>query len=441
MTFEELMVQLASGGSRLATSLAQLLLEYCRANAARVRADLADIEKSRLFAEHRRRMHRYFDDLGEELFEESDVAEVVATMRVFAEGTSEGLSVRATAEALDEALAPLIVGSFRGQCGSLSTFPLIPYPERSLTVALGVERLSTRPDTVEPPIDRTSRFGLRPAELAGADVTLDWRLEDLLAPLKHTPGLSVGDPGTPLKEMHIERYEVDGRDVFYDVRPRDAPGHRARVVELVELARSQGCRVLVFPELSVDEHTLDVLRRTAERPLVLIAGSRHAPAQARGPGENVAVFFVGSAERSHIKYRPFEFADRDECGDVVRRTEHLASRNTSFTIFMSHAWSFSVLICKDFLSTETQRLLTDLQVRLILVPTFSMETEDFRVGVENLAMHGQALTVIANEPEAGSWFGHPIRGKLAQRSAGEPGRGVLHVLESSGVVRKYLTNG
>lgn len=440
MTFDQLMQKLAEGGPRVVSSLAQLLLEYCRANTPRVRADLANLEKAQLFAKHRRRMRRFFDELGEEVLEESDLVEIATTMRVFAEGTSEALSVRATVDALDDALGALIIGSFRNQSAQLSTLSLIPYPSIPLKVVLGVDHLSTRPETAETSIDRTSTFGLPPTDLAGVQVFMDWRLEDLLAPLRHAPGLSVGDPGTSLAEMRFERYQVEGRDVFYDVRPRDAVEHRARVMRLVEQARARRCHVLVFPELSIDDETLDAIRTHDERPLLVVAGSRHTPAQPQGPGDNVAVVFVGSEERSHIKFRPFDFVDRDANGEATRRTEHLLPRNAAFTIFMSQSWSFCVLICKDFLSPEVQRLLVSLRVRLILVPTLSMEIEDFRVGVEHVALHGQALTLIANEPSAGSFFGHPIRGNLAEKFTGETGRAVLHVIGIGGVLKRYLTN-
>jgi hypothetical protein len=111
----------------------------------------------------------------------------------------------------------------------------------------------------------------------------------------------------------------------------------------------------------------------------------------------------------HRKFTQFEYQD----GEATRRLEHIDTHDACVTLFWAGSWSFTVLICKDLLEVPVVRVLSDLRVRLALVPALSPKTELLEERASELATNSQAVVLVANTPSdpvaATAIFARPTR--------------------------------
>jgi predicted amidohydrolase len=162
-----------------------------------------------------------------------------------------------------------------------------------------------------------------------------------------------------------------------------------------------GVRAIVFPELCIaPEHVARI--GSAVAPLsgvaVVVAGSCHVEQSEAGGTRKcnrTEVYVRGRVAFVHDKFNPYWHE-----ADGGRSTEDIAPSPSHITILHSGRWSMTAMICKDFLSEPVLRVLTDLLVRLVLVPACSDRLDDFIGPAQRVSERAQAVVAIANIPGA-----------------------------------------
>jgi hypothetical protein len=86
----------------------------------------------------------------------------------------------------------------------------------------------------------------------------------------------------------------------------------------------------------------------------------------------------------------------DDDGTPVNHREDIVTTPSIITIRMCADWSFTTLICKDFLEPGVAQILEEALVRLVLVPACSPKTGVFVQVAGMLSVRAQAVVVIAN---------------------------------------------
>jgi len=70
-------------------------------------------------------------------------------------------------------------------------------------------------------------------------------------------------------------------------------------------------------------------------------------------------------------------------------------------VHFSGEWSFVTLVCKDFLGSEVETVLTHVRPRLVVVPAMSPKLQPFKARTASLISHAQSFVLIANVPIRG----------------------------------------
>ncbi|MCB9559968.1 MAG: hypothetical protein H6709_05790 [Kofleriaceae bacterium] len=382
---------------------AAALLRVCRDHAAALReARSAGVDRA--LAEAGATLAGWIGDhvAGEWLWPEAFAVAVVGVWRV-AHAELGGVAARvaaarAIAEALDDAVGHRYAALFRKrrrwQIDPGEPFPVVQPDLRRLFAGA----LITLPDRRETPIDRTRRLALAPAVNDGVGLALDLAGEVMAAPPAPGAELAAALPiASPSRQLRWHQ-RLDPRPAFGDVQPV-APGELATEVErLAADAAARGVAVLVFPELSVDDHALGRLRgalaAAASRPLLVVAGSRHA--EVDGVRRNVATLLAPYAEATHAKFNPFFAGELVE--DVAIAPAEVRAHATC------DAWgrlgfSVVVLVCKDFLAPGAQHALEALRASLVVVPAWSEKTAVFESDARGLSGKTQSIVVVVNQAE------------------------------------------
>jgi hypothetical protein len=149
------------------------------------------------------------------------------------------------------------------------------------------------------------------------------------------------------------------------LRPDAAPAYRAQVMRLLDAARDAGAAIVALPELSLDEELeADIEAWFGQHPgvAIVLAGSRHLVDGERDgepfPVNRARLFVRGlppGTRVHHDKFAGFEF---DGLVERIRRPNQI-------TIFSGRRWSFTPLICRDFLAPYARTLLTTTRVRAV----------------------------------------------------------------------------
>jgi hypothetical protein len=319
---------------------------------------------------------------------------------------------RLVAEAMDEALGHRFVSIFRRRgewsIGPGEAFPVVQADLKRLFAVRGSgAALVTLPDRRESPIDRTRRLALAPAA-DGIELALDLSQAVHASPPPAAATIAAALPiAQPTRELDWTEVRPGARagerprPVFHDVRPVAPTDVAARVEVLAEQACEQGCALLVFPELSIDDVALArvraVLAKAPSPPALCVAGSRHV--RAGGALRNVAtaIAHAGRAgEATHAKFNPYFAGEQLEDIALVPaevRAHGVVDENGRL------AFATVMLICKDFLAPGAQRALEALRPSLVLVPAWSQKTSIFESDAVGLTGKTQAIVVIVNQAD------------------------------------------
>ncbi len=379
--------------------LARELLLVCRAHIDElVRAD-NDPRTWRARDLLRRRAEGTFAAIDDEEIDERERAELNALASEAAGELAPVMIARALAEALDAVLGPRLLPMHLGRTVRLRPDDPIPTPHpdwRRMTPSP-----SSDPWALDGRLDALPHLRLAGAWARELEVVLDgdWRTWHALPQLQAGDRLACAVPNETLAEFHIGRGVVEGRPVFFDVRPAAGDGDQtARCLELLELAAAQDCRIVVFPELAVPRATVDAMARwlaEQDRIELVVAGSHHRRARTGWHNESQLLFAGWRERRRHRKFRPYSFADVDG-GARVKRTEHLAPAPARVRAYLSPSWTLAVLICKDLVLEPVPRMLAEVRANLVLVPALTFKMDAFRTAAADVATWAQGVAVVAN---------------------------------------------
>jgi hypothetical protein len=305
---------------------------------------------------------------------------------------------RVFAESLDDAVGHRYASLFRRR-GEWRVAPGEPFPVVQPDLRrLFDAALTTLPDRREAPIDRTRRLALAP-ESEGIELAVDLSQAALVEP--PSPGAMIGVAlpiSAPTRELDwTTTSDRRTHPVFHDVRPVASADVAARVEQLLAEACARGLAILVFPELSVDEHALGLVRAALARlpdPPIVVAGSRHV--RAGGALRNVATLLTPAGDAVHAKFNPYFAGEQLEDIALVPAEvrAHGLADDCGRLVF-----STVVVICKDFLAPGAQRTLESLRATLVLVPAWSQKTANFESDAVGLTGKTQSIVLIANQSD------------------------------------------
>lgn len=350
-------------------------------------------------------------ELEEDWLDEDELAQVAALLRrvagrVSKSGFAEQASVvaaRAMAEALDRSHGHRFLGVFRGRgITEISAGDPLPIPQPPLKELFASE-LGTNPLSLGPQLHELRWLRLMPEVARGHQVTLDFRHDSLLADLAPDARIAVLLPSDGPGALCFDR-TTDPMPRFFGVRPRRPEEQKAAILKLLDQAVKGNARIVLLPELCLDQDVLGAIKewheRTEHRIALAVCGSIHA--ERRDQRRNVSITLLpDGTEIEHCKFNPFYLSlpsDRD--GAPVNHREDIVTTPSRITIHMCADWSFTTLICKDFLEPGVAQILEDARVRLVLVPACSPKTDVFVRTADWLTARAQAVVVIGNLTDA-----------------------------------------
>ena len=393
------------GGARDILTLTTGLLRICRAAISELVTADAEPATWRQRDELRRSLVAFFTEVDDEELDDEEREELAALVtKTLAAGATlaPAIVARTAAEAVDEALGDRLLPMFINRTVTLRPGDPIPTPRpdwRHLTALPNSD-----PWALDGRLDALPHLRLAGEWAREIRVTLDgnWRTWHAIPQLGPGDRLACAVPNQTLGEFEWQRGSVAGRPVFFDFHPVADDAVQARCcLNLLELAAKEGCRVVVFPELSAPKKVVDAMARWLDgqnEVELIVAGSRHRRARDERWHNQSQILFRGwRRRRRHHKFRRFTFFDRDDRGSGrVKRTEHLAVGMPAMTVWLSPCWSATVLVCKDAIQEPMPRLLGELRANLVMVPTLTFKTDAFAASAATVATAGQGITLIAN---------------------------------------------
>jgi hypothetical protein len=306
-------------------------------------------------------------------------------------------------------------------------------------------RLSPCPDTRDTP------HGLCPGGYRGlpslrlmpvcpdGDVYLDPSLERELCPLA-TGDAASGVTAIVVPAEHLDqRYDyqsftVEEDRVFNRVRPRGAADGIKRLIDdvIADLRRAgHRAALAVLPELTSTPELEDAIGDAFVRGelgtiQLIVAGSAWIPTSdaAGAPGDDRSTSFPRGGDRHH--HDKFSWFHHKDVG-----AEHLARRRKRITILAGPRLTFTTLICKDALETWVPKILQELRVRLVVVPSCNAGVAAYRPFAMGISDLGWGTVVLANIPPDAE---APTEYALVVRPAALAGRGQVSELP---VPREY----
>jgi predicted amidohydrolase len=407
----EVRTALSRGGH--VVDLCAALLRYCGAHHDGLRA--------RLWERTTQRRHAAVcADAGELLARTGSLATAVddgapfsltesidaATGDALAQLVGDPVSAHAVATAIDEHAHAAFFGRYDGVATRLRAGDPFPVPWPRGAPDLFGPHLTAHPERQDDRVDHTEHLRIL-ADEHGFYVVLDGRVRlpepsagRLIAALVPDTTLPIDAAFTWTTDAETQR--------FGDVTPRDPEAQWRRIEEGLARADRAGAWAIVLPELSVTEDLaarIEVWLAGAHHVAIVAAGSYHATAG--GVRRNVApVFARDGRARRHAKVYPFEQGGLTEDIRPGRR----------ITIWATRRWSFTVVVCRDLLSTRVVPLLEDLRVRFVLAPAFSPRTAEMEAFARYLAVRAQGAVLVANTPhapgDAVAWCAQPLVGGL-----------------------------
>ena len=261
------------------------------------------------------------------------------------------------------------------------------------------DKLSPQPASMSPPPGFLTKWALAPSAdaFSGRQVELVFPARtDVSSPLTGALNLGVGILNAERGELVWEE-DIGPPPLFRNVRPRPDIRDRqvAAMCSIATRAASEGVRVLVFPELCVDQSGADeVFRHIATLnapPALVVIGSYHWLDGATRRNTCTA-FRTGTASPlHHHKIAPFSYRQGNQTfredirsGDTVR-------------VYVGTDWSVVLLICRDFLDASLRPLVEALRPTFLCVPSFS-QTTPFVDLAGAITASSQTVVVFANGP-------------------------------------------
>ena len=190
-----------------------------------------------------------------------------------------------------------------------------------------------------------------------------------------------------------------------------------RALAVLRQAKDVGVEILVYPEcFACSRGVLNKLKEaywadTASVRL-LIPGSLHEPS---GNGwRNNSYQWCSVAEQEpppHHKFSRFSVGEQFE--DIECHPRRIA-------VYACANWSFSTLICRDFLDDEARQLLGQLAVTLVVVPAHSPKSCLFGTLASSLTQTSQSFIVVANNPFDDTVGGQEPHGIFGVPAVGQP---------------------
>lgn len=293
--------------------------------------------------------------------------------------------------------------------------PVVPFPAETVSpsqrddVLRVMGRRSGNPDFRTTPDDRVAHLRLAPAGIEEWHVLLRWadpHVEPIGADCRFAAGITNGDFQG---DFQWERYEVQGRPMFYAVTPRRPDDQLGRLRGVLAEALDREAKVLVLPELCATGEMIASLRRSPELARIPLAalGSYHDEVEPGAPGRNRChVIAHGREIAVHEKFTDFHYDDGG-----TRRHEHLVADETSgFSLLVSPQCTVVPLICKDALDVRVQELVRTLAPTLVLIPAMSEDVEGFLALARMLRDDPQSFTIVSCiTPGAAGVIGRPTR--------------------------------
>ncbi len=322
--------------------------------------------------------------------------------RMATPNADHGIALLALADALDGRYGHLFLEHFRARSAlagdaGVRIAPGRAVPRFPLIGAAGSRGLTTEPGKVNPPFDFTERLKLSAVTNSLLEIRLRVPAVTAVGALKRGLRLALVEPSHDMMADFV-RPEGPGDGKFFGVEPSDEVGFTRHLVELFERAKEGGANVVLFPELCLTEKSLEVLECAfAASPgtvCIFIPGSLHrrvgdqrvneAPALVRGPGP---IF----TQRKRQAFETDVPNDGPKC-------EALTPAPPIQWIGVLPGLTFSVVICRDALNTDTIDTLADLHLNLVLVPALSAKVNQFKLTLSPIVAQGQGIAAVAVTP-------------------------------------------
>ncbi|MCP3063347.1 hypothetical protein LXT21_31665 [Myxococcus sp. K38C18041901] len=393
--------------------LAQVLLRACRRGLAELVAILDGMDAPRVISQMSEATREVAMEYDEKRRLEVVFADDVAWLSKILARVSEQMActvvaARAVAEGLDEAMGHRFAQCFRGRVLDIGEEEVFPVDPDEMTTLFGRSGLVPSNESRSgKKLDALNHLELSPKDMRGIQVRMDWQLEDSFVFLKKKVRLGIGLPNAnPLEELQWDRETVEGKKLFFNVRPKDRALQEKRVLDLLEEGEREGLALMVFPELSLDAMGVDAVRgwfrSKAHHLRLVVAGSQHVSLsdnEGLKRRNRCVIFLRGGRETVHFKFNPFSFVDdKDDDGRLVevRREERINVSPRMLTLQMSGAQARTFLICKDFLHDDTLRLLQDFRVGFVCVAALSPNGLVFEKLSSALTDLRQSCVLVAN---------------------------------------------
>ncbi|KYF77296.1 hypothetical protein BE11_17000 [Sorangium cellulosum] len=390
-------------------TLAGVLLRFCRDHAAMLRSihdnpsELDHLTKwslefSRWFEEEIDSDVLSTDELITLDRKFHDVVHML-TQAVKQQARAEVIVARAVAEGLDGALGHRFVAPFQRRIRvKLNTGDPFPVPRRPLKEIFAQE-LGTNPDRMGIPIDSLPHLRILQSVGHGHEILLSLEHENALATLSAGTRVAVLIP-SDVRDLEWDTSSPGERPVFYNVRPRDSEQQTKTVLKLLEDSRGQA-EIVILPELCIDGAGLEAIKRwyaqSGDPFAMLVCGSIHVIPEDGAGWRNISTsLLAGGGTIEHVKFNPFSIVSHDETGKGMEYREGIRITPSKITLYLCGTWTFTILICKDFLEPGAMHILEELRPGLILVPSCSPKTQPFEMEAGHLALRAQALVVVAN---------------------------------------------
>lgn len=413
--------------------LAGIFLRFCQEHVEHLRLAYDSDVVCALIGRETDALQEWFEEqIEEDWLDESELAAVAELLRGVGRRVSDlfvpaeqaaVVAARVAADALDRAHGHRFAGVFRGR-GVTRIKPGDPIPvSRPPLKDLFRDDLVANPWRFGPQLHELVWLRILPQLERGYEVLLSFEGDDALADLSPDTRMAVAIPSGVLPDLYFERTDQP-EPRFFPVRPASNTAQRTVILTLLDEAEQAGARILLLPELSVDEDTLQAIQRWFARPgrsiSLLICGSMHV--ERNGQRRNVSpILLPGGRLIEHAKLSrsslPLPTAD----GVVVPHAEDITTDPPVITVLMCGDWSFTVLIGTDILEPGVARIIELTGVRLILVPACSPQTDPFEPVAGTLAARNLGVVLVGNladpgpDQPASALIARPFRENSIQR--------------------------
>jgi predicted amidohydrolase len=413
--------------------LAGLLLRFCQEHVEHLRLAYDSDVVCALIGRETDALQEWFEEqIEEDWLDASELGAVAELLRGVARRVADQLvpaeqaavvAARVAADALDRAHGRRFAGVFRGR-GVTHIRPGDPIPVSLPPIKdLFRDELAPPPRRLGPRLDELMWLRLLPLHGGSHQVRLSFESEDVLADLRPETRMGVAIPGDRLPDLHFERAD-EPQPRFFDVQPRDSRAQQDAIMGLLDEADRAGVRVLLLPELSVNQDIVTAVERWLDRPgrsiSILVCGSMHV--ERDGQRRNVSpILLPGGRRIEHFKFGRASLPLPAQDGSLVAHREDVVTHPSVIAVLMCGDWSFTVLIGQDLLEPGVDRILELLGVRLVLVPSCSPRADTLEPIAAALATRNRALVVVGNltdpgpDQAASAIIARPVRESMIQR--------------------------